>query len=175
MKYVDPDGNFDVEQFTWAAVQTFGGVIEVAAGLAAEGVTVGVSTYAVIDGIYNIADGMIGMTMAACDKQYDGAISEVTKAVTRKNGFSKEQQEAAGAIAGLIDSIVDAKATKGLSLVSKGKTTQAIVKGVKTLDKINDVTGKASLGKQTIDATKESIDVIRDSITNLEKTIKVEE
>ena len=79
-------------QFFRVAVQIFGGGIEVTAGLLAEGVSVGVSTYAVIDGIYNVADGIIGMTAAACDKKYDGAIPEVASAIAEKTGATKEQQ-----------------------------------------------------------------------------------
>ena len=166
IKYIDPTGKFDKKQFFWAAVQTFGGVIEVTAGLLAEGVSVGVSTYAVIDGIYNVADGIIGMTAAACDKKYDGAIPEVASAIAEKTGATKEQQEAIAAVAGLADAVIDAKATAGLSLVAKGKTANALAKGVKAVDKINDVTGKASLGKQGVNTVKEGIDVINEAINN---------
>ena len=166
IKYTDPTGLFDTKQFFWAAVQTFGGLVEVTAGLLAEGVSAGVSTYAVIDGIYNIADGVIGMTAAACDKKYDGAIPEVAAAIAEKKGATKEQQEAVAAVAGLADAVIDAKVTAGLSLISKGKTANAIVKGVKAVDKVNDVAGKASLGKQGYDTAKELFDVGKEAVDN---------
>ena len=140
--------------------------MEVAAGILAEGVSAGTSTYAVIDGIYNIADGVIGMTAAACDKKYDGAIPEVAAAIAEKKGATKEQQEAVAAWAGLADAIIDAKATAGLSLVSKGKTANALVKGVKAVDKANDIAGKASLGKQSYETAKETFDVVKESVGN---------
>ena len=164
--YTDPTGLFDKKQFFWASVQTFGGIVEVAAGILAEGVSAGTSTYAVIDGKYNIADGVIGMTAAACDKNYDGTIPEVAAAIAEKKGATKEQQEAVAAWAGLADAIIDAKATPGLSLVSKGKTANALVKGVKAVDKANDIAGKASLGKQSYDTAKETFDVVKESVGN---------
>ena len=166
INYTDPTGLFDKKQFFWASVQTFGGIVEVAAGILAEGVSAGTSTYAVIDGIYNIADGVIGMVAAACDKKYDGAIPEVAAAIAEKKGATKEQQEAVAAWAGLADAIIDAKATAGLSLVSKGKTANALVKGVKAVDKANDIAGKASLGKQSYDTAKETFDVVKESVGN---------
>lgn len=106
------------------------------------------------------------MTAAACDKNYDGAIPKVAAAIAEKKGTTKEQQEAVAALAGLADAIIDAKATAGLSLVSKGKTANALVKGVKAVDKANDIAGKASLGKQSYDTAKETFDVVKESVGN---------
>ena len=171
VRYIDPDGRFDKAQFSWALIQTFGGIVEVTAGLLAEGVSAGVSTYAVIDGIYNIADGIVGMTTAAVDKKYDGAVSEIASAIAEKNGATKEQQEAVAAVAGLADSLIDANVTKGLSLVCKEKTATSIVKGVKMIDKVNDLSGKATLGKQAKDTVKETFDVILEEV-NRKQSVK---
>lgn len=132
----------------------------------AEGVSVGTSTYAVIDGIYNIGDGIIGMVSAVCDTKYDGAIPEVASVIAKKIGATKEQQEAVAALAGFFDAVIDAKATKGLSLVSKGKKINAFVKGWQTLDKINNLSGNIATGKQLLDVFREGNDVVKEIINN---------
>lgn len=51
-------------------------------------------------------------------------------------------------------------------MVSKGKTANALVKGVKAVDKANDIAGKAILGKQSYDTAKETFDVVKESVGN---------
>ncbi len=40
------------------------------------------------------------------------------------------------------------------------------MKGVKAVDKANDIAGKASLGKQSYDTAKETFDVVKESVGN---------
>ena len=151
------------QQFVWASVQIFGGVIETISGFVTEGVSAGVSTYAVIDGLYNIADGLIGIVAAASNTEYGGAIPSVAGLVAQKAGATKEQQEAIEATAGLVDSIIDTIVTKGLSLVNKSKTASSIVKATQVIDKLNDMSSKLNLGKQTTETIKETIDVLKET------------
>ena len=74
--YIDPTGMFNKEQFASGAIQASCGLLEVIGGAMAEGVTVGVSTFAIVDGAYNMSDGFASMCYATQDIEYEGAISE---------------------------------------------------------------------------------------------------
>ncbi|MCF0242915.1 MAG: hypothetical protein HUK25_09765, partial [Treponema sp.] len=137
--YTDPDGNFIASQFFLNLLQVTGGVIEVAGGVLAEGVSAGVSTFAVLDGIYNIADGVTGMLTACVDKNYDGLIAETTKAIASTAGATPEEQELAGAVASMADCLVDMKVTSGIKFAKGARNASRIANGI---DRANDIIGK---------------------------------
>jgi hypothetical protein len=91
----------------------------------------------IVDGIYNVGDGLIGMVTAAADKKYDGMIPEVAKAVAAKKGASKETQELVGAVAGFVDAATDLTITSGL--VKGGKGVSDAIGVAQTLQAANNV------------------------------------
>ncbi|MDD7417436.1 MAG: hypothetical protein PUK48_08720 [Spirochaetales bacterium] len=151
--YIDPTGMFNKEQFASGAIQASCGLLEVIGGAMAEGVTVGVSTFAIVDGAYNMSDGFASMCYATQDIEYEGAISEGAQILAQKLGATEEQADLIGAIANTVDSVVDTIVTSGVSISGESNSINSIVKGSKignkakkVLDTINNVLGVESTG-----------------------------
>ena len=151
--YIDPTGMFNKEQFASGAIQASCGLLEVIGGAMAEGVTVGVSTFAIVDGAYNMSDGFASMCYATQDIEYEGALSEGAQILAQKLGATEEQADLIGAIANTVDSVVDTIVTSGVSISGESNSINSIVKGSKignkakkVLDTINNVLGVESTG-----------------------------
>ena len=159
--YIDPTGMFNKEQFASGAIQASCGLLEVIGGAMAEGVTVGVSTFAIVDGAYNMSDGFASMCYATQDIEYEGAISEGAQILAQKLGATEEQADLIGAIANTVDSVVDTIVTSGVSISGESNSINSIVKGSKignkakkVLDTINNALGVESFSKtatETVD------------------------
>ena len=157
--YSDPTGNFKKKEFFFAALQTVGGIIEIAGGCITTGVSAGVTIYAIIDGVYNVADGVTCMIAAANDKEYAGMIPEVSSAIAKKCGADEQTQELVGAYASLVDTVIDGVATKGISLAGdSGKTLSA---GTRILEAIGDGGNSISEANTIIDASRETYESIQ--------------
>ncbi|MBC6719232.1 hypothetical protein [Treponema sp. Marseille-Q4130] len=154
VRYIDPDGKFNKNQFIFAALQTLGGTVEVILGLVGEGPSVGASTYAVIDGTWNVIEGIAGMLAAAKDTKYEGVISVITMKFSGKLGANQQQQKLAGSIATLVDMVIDATVTKGISLIADG--AQAVSNSAKIIKGVAEITSSASEGKIILDVARET-------------------
>ena len=156
IKYIDPDGNFKRKQFILAAIQTVGGIGEVAGGFFATGLAPGVSIYVVINGLCNVGEGLMGMVAAAKDKEYVGMISLIASKFAGKCGASEQTQELVGAYAALADTIVDSFVTKGISVVGDGKQTVSTCS--KIINSLNSIGSNISEGNVYIEAAKKTVE-----------------
>ena len=165
--YIDPTGMFNTTQFLSGFAQATCGAIEATAGGMAEVGTFGVSTfvsvYAVVDGAYNIADGVAQMYYACKDIEYSGAISEGTQMIAGLCGASDEQKEFIGAASELLDAVIDSKATAGLSLANSRNKLRSASKASKTIRKTLDAASslyeKTTKTKHEFNTVKEFIEM----------------
>ncbi len=160
MKCVDPDGRFQTKAFVFATLQTLGGVVEVVGGCITTGVSAGVTKYVVIDGIYNIADGVTSMVAAATDTDWDGFIPEMASAIAEKTGASEQTQELVGAYASLADTVIDGIATKGISLTGDG--SKAVSSATRIISGLNDIGSNLGEGDAILNASKETMESIKE-------------
>ncbi|WP_432914796.1 RHS repeat domain-containing protein [Treponema socranskii] len=156
IKYTDPDGNFKRKEFIFAAIQTVGGIGEVAGGVLTTGLSAWVSIYAVMNGLCNIGEGIMGMVAAANDKEYVGVIPTMTSKLAEKYGASEQIQELVAAYAALADTIIDGIVTKGMSVVGDGK--QTVSAGVKIVNSLNTINSNVSEGNVYIEAAKKTVE-----------------
>ena len=163
--YTDPTGMFDKKQFCFAALQTFGGVAEVVGGCVTSGVSAGVTIYAVVDGVYNIADGITGMVAAVNDKEWDGFIPEAAAKIADNFGANDQTQELISSYANLADTIIDGIATKGVSLVGDG--SQSISAMGKIIDSIDSCGSSISEIDTIIDVSKETYESVQEYVKNI--------
>ena len=135
--YTDPTGMFDKKQFCFAALQTFGGVAEVAATcsllVGTGGLSAGLAIYGVIDGIANIEDGIIGMVAASKDQGYRGYIAEATTAFAKGIGMDFENAELLGDVVGLSKAVIDMDILNMPNLAKGLNSGSKIVKGIDTI------------------------------------------
>ena len=154
MKHTDPTGMFDEKQFCFAALQTFGGAVEVVGGCVTSGVSAGVTIYAVVDGVYNIADGITGMVAAINNKEWDGFIPETTAKIAESFGVNEQTQELLSSYAALADTVIDGISTKGVSLVGDG--SQSISAMGKIIDSIDSCGSSITNINTVIDVTNKT-------------------
>lgn len=123
-------------------------------GVVGEGPSVGASTYAVINGTWNVIEGIAGMVAAAKDTKYEGTISVITMKFSGKLGANQQQQKLAGSIATLVDMVIDATVTKGISLIAD--RAQAVSNSAKIIKGVAEITSSASEGKIILDVARET-------------------
>jgi hypothetical protein len=153
--YIDPDGEFLVWQFIFAALQTIGGGAEVAAvcvtAAGTGGLSLAATAYGIIDGGKNFADGIVGMIYAANDKEYNGVAATITGTVLRSTtNWSDSQIDTASSVASLVDGAISMRVTSAAKL---GANADIIRKGIDAAGNLNSAADVVSNG---ITALRES-------------------
>ena len=145
---IDPNGEFNKKQFVFAVLQTVGGTVEVIGGVAGAAPSGGVSLFMVVHGIGNIGDGIIGIVAAAKDKEWGGAVYEVSKAVlSNVTDWDENTVEAASSFVAVAEGGASSVLTRSANMA------RVMQRGGKQVQKASDAMGIAGIGNNVIDTT----------------------
>jgi RHS repeat-associated protein len=146
--YIDPDGEFLVRQFIFAALQTAGGVVQVVAGCAGEAPSAGVTTFLILHGVKDVGDGFIGMVAAAKDREYGGITYETTRAILdRTTDFSEDTKNTISGGVSLAEGAVSIGASNSVPLAN-------VIKNGETVDTLSTVASYAGLVNTAYDTIR---------------------